>query len=81
MGRHHDGHPVESKRDQHINAFHPVLRSVGLGPLVGVLALAGVVFLLGTSGANAQTSDAGEVPERPTGLSVSSQTHDSVTLT
>ena len=81
MGRHHDGQPVESKRDQHINAFHPVLRSVGLGPLVGVLALAGVVFLLGTSGANAQTSDAGEVPERPTGLSVSSQSHDSVTLT
>ena len=64
-----------------MNAFRPVHRSVVLGALAGVLALTGVVFLLGTSGANAQTGDAGDVPERPTGLSVSSQTHDSVTLT
>ena len=63
-----------------MNAFRPVLRSVVLGALVGVLALTGVVFLLGTSGANAQTGDTGDVPERPTGLSVSSQTHDSLTL-
>ena len=63
-----------------MNAFGPVLRSVLLGALVSVLTLAGLVFLLGTSGANAQTGDGGDVPERPTGLSVSSQTHDSLTL-
>ena len=64
-----------------MNAFRPVLGSAVPGALVGILTLTGVVFLLGTSGANAQTGDGGDVPERPTGLSASSQTHDAVTLT
>ena len=64
-----------------MNAFRPVLGSVVSGALVGILTLGGVVLLWGTSGASAQTGDTGDVPDRPTGLSASSQTHDGVTLT
>ena len=64
-----------------MNAFRPVLGSVVLGALVGTMTLGGVVLLWGTSGASAQTGDTGDVPDRPTGLSASSQTHDGVTLT
>ena len=64
-----------------MNAFRPVLGSVVSGALVGILTLGGVVLLWGTSGASAQTGDTGDVPDRPTGLSASSQTHDAVTLT